>query len=271
MRLRPIRVIGANGQLLPVSPGQAWPAPYRGSRYTVQAGRGLPRVSWKHGQLEIHADPSPRALADAVRAVKGSHGSIRVTAHGAVITRVPVARQSRWEPRYVGVYTNDLLFPGIDTAPGPLEPGMYWTGFPFCHGEYWRISPSARSGRRLAWRSRGRTFRSTEEYPELIETCLDLRPSGGRIYMTESGSVWMNLPDGGVAPEHRERLQSLQRRHLDQLWSSGRHATLRLLHERIEATRTRPVYVGRIDAFDHGEPPWTSFSSTPPADDGRED
>ena len=105
----------------------------------------------------------------------------------------------------------------------------------------------------------------------MIETCLDLRPNGGRIYLTESGVVWMNVPDGGVAPEHRERLQGLQRGHLNEIRSSGRHAALRLLRERIEATHTRPVYVGRIDEFDHGESPWTSFSSAPPADDGRED
>ena len=105
----------------------------------------------------------------------------------------------------------------------------------------------------------------------MIETCLDLRPNGGRIYLTESGSVWINLPDGGVAAEHRARLQSLQREHLNEIRSSQRHAALRLLHERIEATGTRPVYVGQIDEFDHAEPPWTSFTSTPPADDGRED
>ena len=41
MRLRPIRVMGANGKLLSVNPGHAWPAPYR--RQSVHGtGRAWP-------------------------------------------------------------------------------------------------------------------------------------------------------------------------------------------------------------------------------------
>ena len=139
------------------------------------------------------------------------------------------------------------------------------------HGEYWRVSPNSRVRNRLEWKSRGRVFSSTREYPELFSACLDLRPGGGRIYITESRFVWMNVPDGGINPDYRARLQHLQRSQLEELREARAYATLRLLWERIEATKgCRPLYIGRLSDFDHGEPPWTAFASDPPEDDGQE-
>ena len=271
MKLRLIRVQCANAEMRSVWPGEPWPAPYRGSRYTVRRRRGLTYVGWQRDPLSAKAEPYPRRFADSVRAVKGHNGSFRVTAHGAVITKVQRDGGSLWEPRYVGVYEGDLLFPGINNAPVELTRGMYWTGFPFMHGEYWRVSPHAPSRNRLEWKSRGHVFSSTREFPGLIEACLELRPRGGRIYITESGCVWMNVPDGDLNPDLRTRLRSLQRDQLVELKEAGAYATLRLLRERIEATKgCRPLYVGRIREFDNGEPPWTAFESSPPGDDGLE-
>ena len=272
MKLSSINVVSANGVVRPVRPGQPWPAPYRGSRYTVRRGGGLTYVGWQRDPLSVQAEPYPRRLADTICAVKGHGGSFRVTSHGAVITKVQRGGGSWWEPTFVGIYQDDLVFPGIDNAPTALIRGAYWTGLPFMHGEYWRISPYAQSRHRLEWTSRGHVFSSTREFPQLIAACLDLRPRGGRIYITESGSVWMNVPDGGVNPDHRTRLQGVQGVQLGDLQASQSHATLRLLKERIEATKgCRPLYVGHISEFDHGEPPWTAFASSPPEDDGSED
>ena len=188
-----------------------------------------------------------------------------------MITKVQRGGGTWWEPQYVGIYENDLVFPGIDNAPANLTRGMYWTGLPFMHGEYWRVSPNPRLRNRLEWKSRGHVFSSTRGYPELFSACLDLRPGGGRIYITESGCVWMNVPDGDINPDHRTRLRGLQRSQLEDLMEARAYATLRLLRERIEATRgCRPLYVGRLAEFDHGEPPWTAFESSPPEDDEQE-
>ncbi len=271
MRFHPISVLGANGEIRSVRPGEPWPAPYRGSRYTMRRGGGLTYVGWERDPLSVRAEPYPRQLADTVRAVKGHNGSFRVTPHGAVITKVLRGGGTWWEPQYVGIYDEDLVFPGIDNAPATLTRGMYWTGLPFMHGEYWRVSPNSRLRNRLEWKSRGYVFSSTRGYPELFLACLDLRPGGGRIYITESGCVWMNVPDGDINPDHRTRLRRLQRSQLEDLKEARAYATLRLLRERIEATKgCRPLYVGRLAEFDHGEPPWTAFESSPPEDDGRE-
>ncbi|MDE2663240.1 MAG: hypothetical protein OXI39_09610 [Gemmatimonadota bacterium] len=171
----------------------------------------------------------------------------------------------------MGIYEDDLVFPGIDNAPATLTRGMYWPGLPFMHGEYWRVSPNTQLRNRLEWKSRGHVFSSTRGYPDLVSACLDLRPGGGRIYITESGCVWMNVPDGDLNPDHRTQFRRLQRSQLEDLKEARASATLRLLRERIEATKgCRPLYVGRLSEFDHGEPPWTAFESSPPEDDGKE-
>ena len=272
MKFRSIDVQCANGEIRSVRPGQPWPAPYRGSRYTVRRSGGLTYVGWQRDPLSVRAEPYPQQLADTVRAVKGHGGSFRITAHGAVLTKVHTLGGRRWEPQYIGVYEDDLAFPGIDNAPVAVTRGMYWPGLPFMHGECWRVSPSAQPRNRLAWSTGGYVFFSTREYPELIAACLDLRPLGGRVYFTESGCVWMNVPDGGVNPTHRARLRRLQRDQVDDLKASLAYASLRLLGERIKATMgCRPLYVGRIVDFDHGEPPWTEFASFTPIDDGSEE
>lgn len=262
MKSRPIDVQCANGEIRSVRPGQSWPAPYRGSRYTVRRSGSLNTVGWEHGPLSIRAELYPPRLADTVRAVKGHDGSFRITSHGAVITKVYTRGGSYWEPQYLGVYDDDLAFPGIDNAPVAVRRGMYWPGLPFMHGEWWRVSPNVRPPNRLAWKKGGYVFLSTREYPELISACLELRPLGGRVYFTESGCVWMNVPDGGVNHRHRSRLRKLQRNQVEEFQASRAYATLRLLGERIKATRgCRPLYVGRIAEFDHGKPPWTEFAS----------
>ncbi|MFG1690561.1 hypothetical protein ACGF5M_00150 [Gemmatimonadota bacterium] len=75
----------------------------------------------------------------------------------------------------------------------------------------------------------------------------------------------MNVPDGGIAAKHRDGVQAVQREQVDILLQGGHTAQLRLLQERLRETRARPVYIGEIRAFDHGEAPWTSFSSETPS------
>ena len=149
MKLHAIEVLGPGGAVVSVRAGTPWPAPYVGSQYSVRRGGGMSLVGWKRDPLAVRSEPYPRSLAETVRAVRGGNGSFRITSHRAVITKVPVDAGLRWEPLYVGLYDDDLVFPGIDNAPQSLERGMYWTGLPFLHGE---------QTIRRRWRRRSRTI-----------------------------------------------------------------------------------------------------------------
>lgn len=266
MKEEAIIVVGPDKSRLTVQPGALWPLPFRGSRYTVCRMDGRDRIAWTRYDQRVAAVNNAKDLVDAVRRTKAANGSFRVTAHRAVITKAPLNGGESWEPRYVGIYEGDLEFEGIDNAPTSLEMGMYWTGFPFRNGEAWSVSPYAQSRNHLHWRMNGRRFASTDRYPEVLRACLGIRPRGGRLYVTESGHLWMNVTDGGLAPWYREEFRSLQCRQVDELLDQKKTALVRLLVDRIESTNTRPVYIGHISAFDHGEPPWTFFS---PENDDR--
>jgi hypothetical protein len=265
-----MEVIGSGDTSITVTPGGPWPAPYRGSKYTVQGGKGLTLVGWKRNPLGVQANPFPDQLARYVRAAKGGNGSFRITAHGAIITKVAVRGGSAWQPQYLGKYDGDLRFDGVENSPEGLQLGMYWTGLPFVHGEFWRVSPHFTGDGHLHWSSHGWTHPSTRPYPQLIEHCLAVRPSGGRIYITESGSIWMNVPDHDLADNFRATFQGLQQAQLEHMKQRGLRAALRLLVERIQATGCRPIYVGQIADFDHGKPPWTSFDAEPPVESPSE-
>lgn len=262
MRVEPMTVVGPDQEAIDVSPGDVWPLPYRGSRYTVLRMDGADVVAWSRYEQRIFASDVPPELPRHVRLVKdGGLGSFRVTAHGAIVAKVSVSDDGRWEPRYVGVYEGGLQFEGIDNNPSGLRKGMYWTGFPFNNGETWSVSPYSRSRNQLQWRKESRWFVSTKRYPEILQTCLDIRPRGGRIYITECGHIWMNVPDGGISPRYCDEFQMLQREQIDRLQAEGNGVLLRLLVKRMKATKTRPVYVGQVRDFDHGEPPWTRYSA----------
>lgn len=256
MRIQPMEVVGAKRERVVVESGDPWPLPYRGSKYTVVPLRGGHSVVWGRYGQRVPAERVPAGLIDAVRQVKRSNGSFRITAHGAVITKTEA---SGWRPFYVGKYDGGLSFPGLDDDPSDLKRGMYWTGFPFQSGEEWTVSPLARSSHHLSWSRLSRRFRSVGRYPEILETCLSVRPRGGLIYITEHGHIWMNVPDGGLAPKHKREFQTIQMEQAEEIKTSKNTVLLRLLVERLKATQTRPVYIGTVSEFDSGEAPWTLF------------
>lgn len=256
MRLAAMEVVGANRERIVVEPGDPWPLPYRGSKYSVVPLEGGHIVVWGRYGQRVPAERVPPGLVDAVRHVKKSNGSFRITAHGAVITKTEA---SGWSPFFVGLYEGGLSFPGLNDNPNGLERGKYWTGFPFQSGEEWSVSPAARSSSHLSWSRLSRRFRSIGRYPEILETCLSIRPRGGLLYITEHGHIWMNVPDGGLAPRYKREFRELQMEQVADFKASNNAVLLRLLVKRLEATKMRPVYVGRISDFDDGKAPWTLF------------
>lgn len=263
MILEPISVIAADRKQVLVNPGDTWPLPYKGSRYAVVRANGADTIAWHRYDQRIYCVSRPQPLIQAIRNTKGNNGSFRISAHGAVIAKT-CRSDNRWTAKYVGKYDGNLTFDGIDNNPSDLKRGMYWTGFPFHHGETWTVSSYPRFRNQLRWKNLDRWFGSTERFPELIDACLSIRPRGGRIYVTETGHVWMNLPDGGVSPVYRDEFRELQRNQLNKVCDEKNGLFLRLIFERIKATRTRPIFIGRICQFDHGEAPWTGFGTQTP-------
>ena len=277
MKLESMKVTGEEGSAFTVKPGDFWPLPYRGSQFTLSRVENRIKVSWFYEDVMLNADPYPADLANAVRKVKGGHGSFRITCHGAVIAKVRLA-EGQWEPRYVGRYDNDLKFKEIDNDPQDLERGMYWPGIPFNCGETWFVSPLPSARSHLGWkRSGGLRFRSTEAFPKLCQEYLATRPRGGRLYLNENGQIWMNLPDAERALPCRRDFETKQRRQVDAWNAAGNIVNMRLVELRIRkatgagtTSMNRPVYLGHMDDFDD-DLPWTEFQGPQPFGQGDED
>lgn len=261
MRFEPMTVIAYNGARATVSPGDYWPLPYRGSGFTIRAHDGQDTVDWRLREFQTSAVSDTEEMVRAVRAVKGTHGSFRITAHGAVITKA--TRDGRtWRSYYVGRYDGDLDFEGIDLDPANLQPGMLWTGFPFENGEQWTVTES-NGQEHLRWKYKGVPLFSTQPYEGLSRRYKNLRGRGGRLYFTETGHIWMNIVIEAAPHRVRDTLTRLWDRQLRQLAADGQNAFLRLLQYRLDEYRVFPVYLGRTSEFDHGEAPWTQFGKHP--------
>lgn len=252
-------VRGYNGVAQVVQPGEAWPLPYRGAAYSVRNVEGKLAVVWEWNDLLLRCQGFPSELVGEVRRLKAGNGNFRITAHGAVITKVALPDGS-YRPVYVGTYTGDLKFPGVDSNPEGLKAGMYWTGFPFEGGETWSVSDSDDQGH-LRWRYKGLWLASTKPFPGLSRRYRSLRQRGGRLYVTEHGHIWMNVRREEMTYHMREQAQRMQATQVRQFEEEENDILLQLIVARIQQTGCIPMYLGHAREFDHGEAPWTYFGA----------
>jgi len=134
-----------------------------------------------------------------------------------------------------------------------------WRGLHFKHGEEFAVWNREGNDDYLYWTHRGIYFRSTERYPELCAKVREIRPRCGRIYFTEYGHIWMNLPTGDISSMWKPRFRELFDE--DKARLSRNDILLRSIAARKEATYAFPVYLGKTSDFDSGVPPRTHFTN----------
>lgn len=261
------------GQDVTITPGNPWPAPYRGSKYSLVDSRKTNRemvVKWSHQDLQAYAEP-PDRLIEVMQSVGKSlstgKGSFRVTAGGEVLTKVHADSYNRahkaphasgWIPVYLGTLAGDMGFSKLNNNP-TLEPPIIWDGLPFNHGETWAVGIDDR----LIWKHGEYRFYSAFDHPELIDMYRTYRKIAGRLYINEFGHIWINVPTNGIPDDRREEILEMFESWKQQAEESGDDAALRLVTQRLKATAPdsdpmnghMPIYIGRVEEYDGGVVP----------------
>lgn len=259
-----------NGRSVNLDPGDPWPSAYRGSRYSLVTDSQFDNdiiLKWKQRDLSIFAD-LPDGLRDAMQQVgkENGLGSIRVTAGGEVLTKVQTDQYPNldkapvsdgWIPVYLGKITGKLDFGTVDIDPTPLTDGIQiWVGFPFNHGERWSMSHDDK----LIWKWRDYRFESAFNHPELIEAYHRYRPTPGRLYVTEYGHVWINVPNNDVVSGREQEIEGAIKSWQSRAQNQNDNSTLRLVNRRLVATSPNdnpanghiPIHLGHLRDFDDG-------------------
>lgn len=260
----------AGGKDVTILPGRPWPSVYRGSKYSLIESRKRHRdkiVQWKHRNLQAFAHP-PEGLLDAMQRVGKSlntgKGSFRVTAGGEVLTKVHADEYSRaneaphatgWIPVYVGKLTGGIGFTKLNNDPS-VEAPTIWDGLPFHHGETWAVSINDR----LIWKQESFRFESAFDHSELVETYQQFRQIAGRLYITEYGHIWINVPTEGVPDDRREEVLEIYQQWKERSERNGNDAALRMVTQRLKETSPdddlmnghMPLYIGHLTEFDDG-------------------
>ena len=199
---------------------------------------------------------------------EGGAGSVRVTATGEVITKVKAENYSNleqapvsegWIPIYLGNLEGNLLFEGLDLDPTPTETVRVWPGLPFNHGERWSVSHEGT----LVWNWKDYRFESAFSHPELVAAYRAYRPNPGRLYVTEYGHVWINIPFDDIVPEKSGEIKEAVASWRTAAELAGNASTLRLVNRRLVATSRDddpatgylPIHLGHLSAFDNGQIP----------------
>lgn len=260
-------------QSVTVSPKQPWPSAYRGSKYSLVSDEDFGDdavLKWEQRDLSIFAEP-PRGLRRTMTLAgkSGGYGSFRVTAHGEVLTKVEADDYSNldqapvsegWIPVYLGKLSGEMDFGSVEIDPDPPRDGVaVWTGFPFNHGERWSVSHDGK----LIWKWRDYRFKSAFDHAELIAAYGDYRPNPGRLYVTEHGHVWVNVPYDDVMPDKRSEIENAVAAWKQDAEARGDASTLRLVNRRLVATSLTddpadgylPVHLGHLREFDGGMVP----------------
>lgn len=260
------------GESVEIDPGQPWPSAYRGSQYSLVDHDDYDDsvLKWEQRDLRIFTTP-PSALRRqlALLGKSGGHGSVRVTADGEVLTKVPADEYPHvdrapvsdgWIPVYVGRLSDGPEFAEVDLDPRAPRDGVgVWPGFPFNHGERWSVTTDGE----LRWRWKDYDFGSAFDHPELVETYRSYRPSGGRLYVTEHGHVWGNVDPDSVAPSEAAAVREAVSEWRQNAERAGDSAALRLVNRRLVATSSDddpsngllPVHLGHLGQFDGGVVP----------------
>jgi hypothetical protein len=259
------------GSDVQIEPGQPWPAPYRGSTYSVVDSRKHSQtvLQWQYKDLKVQVNP-PDQLLGQLQAVGKSgptgKGSIRITAGSEVLTKVEASNYSRveeapisdgWIPVYLGKLDGDLGF-DIAVDPDPPQQGpTVWSGFPFNHGERWTVSHDDR----LLWKWQDYRFYSAFDHSELIETYQQFRSIAGRLYINEYGHVFANVPnsDNGHAQDEIARIFTDWKKRAE---ARNDSAAIRLVNRRLKVTGDGniddgllPLCLGHLSQFDDSTVP----------------
>lgn len=256
-----------------IDSGQPWPSTYRGSRYSVVSHDDYEGdvLKWEHRDLSVFASV-PNDLQQILSSLgkEDGRGSVRVTANREVLTKVHADRyvdvaaapvDEGWIPVYVGRVEGALDFGEVETDPDP--PGRddvrVWRGFPFDNGERWSVSHDGS----LVWRWRDYGFESAFDHPDIVATYRRFRDRPGRLYVSEDGHVWANVPNDDVAAGEEETVRTAVQRWKQRAEECGDSATLRLVNRRLVATSSGddpstghlPVHLGHLSQFDGGAIP----------------
>lgn len=257
-----VQVVGDEGRTVELTPGDEWPLPYRGSRYSIRQIDNHLKVVWQWQDVVVPSTNYPSNTIQAMHAIGKPRGSFCITPHRLIITKIPDVTGQKWRSTYVGKYTSDIDFGDLSPNASELKTGMYWTGFPFNGGETWSFSPKMSAFGLPTWKHEGVTFASTRHFRQLYSKYMEIRRSGGRFYITEQGHIWMNLRDGQASSRLSTEFMNVQKDQVRSLYAERKVAVLQLLKFRIEATNCRPIYLGNIRDFDEGVPPWTYFTKS---------
>lgn len=261
------------GRSVEIEPGKPWPSAYRGSRYSVVSNSDYDEdvLKWEQRDLAVYTE-SPDQLQRWLFAMgkKDGRGSVRVTADREVLTKVRASRYSHadaapvdsgWIPAYVGILRGGLGFGEVEADPDPPQTGEVnvWRGFPFNNGERWTVG----SDGTLVWPWRDYRFNSVFDHAELVGTYAQYRDTPGRLYVTEDGHVWVNVPRDGIPAAKRDAVRSAIQEWKRQAEKRDDHATLRLVNRRLVATSQDedpstgqfPMHIGHLREFNSGAIP----------------
>jgi hypothetical protein len=260
----------ADGESVTISPKQPWPSAYRGSQYSLVSNDDFDSdavLKWNQRDLEIFAE-QPTGLWRIMTIVgkEGGLGSFRVTAGGEVITKVKAEEYSNideapvsdgWVPVYLGKLSGEINFDSVSTNPSPPMNGVnVWTGLPFNHGERWAVSHD----NKLVWKWRDYRFESAFDHSDIIDKYAEYRPNPGRLYITEHGHIWINVPTDDLLPDKRDEIQHAVSQWRQEAKSNDDTSTLRLVNRRLTATSSTddpadghiPIHIGQLSQFDDG-------------------
>lgn len=251
-----------------IGPGQPWPAPYRGSKYSVVDSRKHNQtvLQWQYNDLKVQVD-LPEGLYDQLRAVGKSSqtgkGSIRITAAGEVLTKVEASNYANideapvsdgWISVYLGLLNGNLGFDITTDPEPPKDDPTVWSGFPFNHGERWTVGHDDC----LLWKWQDYRFYSAFDHSELIEAYNRYRNIAGRLYINEFGHIFVNVPSPEDSQEKTE-ISKIFNRWRQRAEARNNSAALRLVNRRLKVTGDGnvedgllPLYLGHLDQFDEG-------------------
>jgi hypothetical protein len=269
----PTSVPIAGDQSVSIDPGQPWPSAYRGSQYSIVSDIQFDDavLKWEQRDLAIFTDP-PEGLRKALVLLgkSGGYGSVRITADDEVLTKIPADDykhvdqapiDSGWIPVYVGKLSDPIEFDEVSTDPAvPSRSGIkVWKGFPFNHGERWAVGHDDT----LVWKWRDYRFESAFDHSDLVAAYDEYRAQTGRLYFTENGHVWINVPKDGIAAGKEGEIAQAVQSWKQTAQREGDDATLRLVNRRLVATSRDddpatghfPIHLGHLRDFDDGVVP----------------
>lgn len=199
-----------------LSPGDDWPAHYRGFSLQVSSEES---VWWQlyQGTDRLDVEPVPTEIAENMLEIKRIGGRIHVTETGAVLTRVEDESE---DSGYRGVYVGDLEFPP-DTElvpPEDLEFSIALQPEGLSAGDLW---PSVYDGSRYsfagdrAWWNNGQTNKRhpvPDGLPDDIASSLNrLKRQGGSFRVLPWGDVITLVPVDAAPSDANQQFSELPR------------------------------------------------------------